>query len=930
VTELSPEKRAALALLDRGDEYALLFFRKAKGLDIFLPLKKRGWFAPDRNPEPIETEKGLYQIPVWLALDYLLRAAEEAAQSNDPTRTEYAEEIMQILRSVTNPPDGKNRDNYRTWYRFTQILSILPAGVIREDDINLVTQWLDSRFDNTLVAGEIGKRFLPNLLKGGSSHELALARRLIAIVTRIRWIEKTGLRKEKRKDAIPLTDPYWLKELLKTNAKSIGVKCGLPTVQLLAERIETIVKEDNRDRFSYIWRPAIEDHKQNSAQKLEFENILLTALREASLGLIEHNEDAGRQFVEHLLTGGLQSFRRLAFYLIAEKFRQLSDIFCKHLTKDFFDSRVQHELYGLISRRFIDFYEPEKDRIVNLIDQLTAHWREDDSRDDATNYLRLTWLSAVKSKGHAKADSLYGDYLDKVGHEPERPDFPYYTEVGWAQHKSPHAVDELLAMTPAELVRALNDFRSNDWKGPDEDGLATALKDAIRKDSEKFSAILQALLRLRPRYLAAILDAYAELCKMQPVDWQAILSFCLKLVEHGELWTREEEDKLEGWVPKKSWVVTSMGELIRAGLVEDYEHIPDTLLAKTERILVTLVEREPSAAIGTSDDAMTEAINTAKGRCLETLIVYSLRCARSQQAAKGERVTFWNHIKPVYDAQLAKTKEGNYEFTVLAAHWLPSLGYLSSQWIEENINRIFSTTSQPHWLYAVQGYAYVNAVYKEIYSLLRVHGHLRKVVDTVFHHDRVRDKYLEQITVAYLLDDESLNEGSLFRYVLNKWNHDDMHHIIWFLWTQRENVDPAFRERIHKFWRWVANSVEGHEDENKDVLSDLGPLAVFLEKIGEDEKQLLMQSVPYAGLQHHGTFVVKYLDSLADLNPKAIADVFLKMIETFLPDYPEEHVQSLVTKFYEAGLLIEANTICDKYRASMHEFLGDVYARFNP
>ncbi len=930
MTELSPEKKAALALLDKGQEYELLFFRKAKGLDIFGPLKQRGWFAADRNPQPVETEKGVYQVRPWPAAEYLLKTAEEIADSHDPERRRYAEELMQILRDVTKPPVGKKHDNYHTWYRFAQILSLLPVDAIREDDINLVAQWLDSRFGNTLVADEIGKRFLPKLLKGGSSHELALACRLVDIVTRIRWVEKTGLSSEKRKDAVPITDAYWLKELLKKNAKNIGAKCSLPMVQLLADRVETIVKEDDRDRFSYIWRPAIEDHKQNSAQKLELENILLTALREASLGLLEQHEDAGIKFVKNLLQTGRQSFRRLAFYLIGERFRQLSDVFYKHVTKESFDSRVQHELYGLISRRFTEFHPAEKDRIVDLIDSLIAHWRNDESREFATNYLRLSWLTAVKDKGHTKADSLYAEYRKKVGEEPQRPDFPYYTEVGWAQHRSPYAVDELLAMTPGQLIKALNDFRSKDWKGPDEDGLATALKEAIKKEPEKFSATLQSLVSLKPRYLVSILDAYAELCKTQPIDWQAILDFCLALIEHGELWNRREEEKAEGWAPKKSWVVTGMGDLIRAGLIEDHKYVPDAFLGQIEQILVTLIEREPSAATGDSDDAMTEAINTAKGRCFETLIVYSLRCARLQQAEKGERSSFWNHIKPLYDAQLDRTQDGNYEFTVLAARWLPSLGYLSKRWIEDNINRIFSTTSESHWLYAVQGYAYVHAVYKEIYRLLRAHSHLRKVIDTVVGYDRIRDRYLEQIAVAYLLGDESLDEGSTFHYVLNKWNHDDIHHIIWFLWTQRESAEPAFRARILAFWRWIADRIKGHEEENRDVLSDLGSLAVYLEKVGDEEKTLLMQSVPYAGIKHHASFVVEYLDSLADLNPKAIAEVFLKMIDTFLPDYPEEHVRSLVTKFYKAGLVVQADAICHKYRASMRDFLKDVYDRFNP
>lgn len=927
MAELPLKKKEALALLDQGGEYVLLFFRKAKGLDIFYPLKERGWFSPNHNPEPVETEKGLYQIPQWPALEYLKRAADEAAASKN---LKFSEEIMQILRDVTRPPGGKRRDNYSTWWRFAEILSVLPTDVIKEQDIQLVADWLDTTFGNTLVTTELGKRFLPKLLAGSTPHELALAFNVIDIVTRIRWAEKTGLDREKRRDAVPITDAYWLRELLKKNSKQIGAKCGLPALNLLADRIRVVVQENDHDRFSYIWRPAIEDHKQNDVQKLELENILLTALREAALSLLEHQDEIGRQFVEYLIDTVLQSFKRLAIYLIAEKFFLLQDILYKRLSKEWFDSRVQHELYGLLNRRFPDFSDTERNRLVHLIENLTADWAKDDRQEAATDYLRLTWLSAIQGKGHAKANELYAQYLAKVGQAPERPEFPYYTEVGWVQHKSPYSIDELLSMSAQGMVKGINEFRSPGWKEPDEEGLAASLKEAVKNNAEQFSGTLEHFVPLKPRYLVAVLGAYEELCKTQQIDWKAVLNLCTLLVDPGQLWNRADEEKSDGWFPKKSWVTAEIADLIRAGLSEENHQIPSDQMGVVERVLISLIENEPSKTTGNSTDAVGEAINTAKGRAIECLFIYSLHCARKEHKEKGNHREFWNRIQPVYDTELDKTKDGNYEFTVLAAMWLPSLNYLNKEWVKQNINRLFSITSDSHWAYAIQGYGYVNAVYKEIYSLLKEHGHLRRVVDTVFEHDRIRDKYLQHITVAYLHGDESLDDGSLFRYVLDKWNSEDIHHIVWFLWTQREEAEPKVRNGIFAIWIWLSNQIKGREEENKGVLADLSQLAVFLEKVGEQEKVLLMQCAPYVALKHNANFFVEYLDTLADQNPKAIAKVFLRMTERFLPDYPEEAIQSLVTKFFKAGLIQEANAICDKYRASTYEFLMNIYQRFNP
>lgn len=927
MAELSPEKKAALALLDQGEEYALLFFRKAKGLDIFHALKERGCFLPDRNPGPVETEKGLYQIPQWPVLDYLKRAADEAAASMN---LQYAEEIMQVLRDVTKPQDGKKRDNYRTWWRFAEILSVLPADVIKEHDIQLVSDWLGTAFDNSLVTIELGKRFLPRLLAGGTPHELALAYNVIDVITRIRWTEKPGLDGEARRNAVSVTDAHWLKDLFKKNSRQIGEKCNVSALELLTNRIKEVIQENDRDRFSYIWRPAIEDHEQNKTEKLEFENILLTALREAALGLLDHQAEKGREFVVHLIDSGPQLFKRLAFYLISEKFFPLQDILYKKITKEWFNSWVQHELFGMLNRHFPNFMETEKTRVVQLINSLVAEWAQPDERDAATNVLRLTWLSAIQGKGDATADELYAQYLAKVGQAPTRPEFPYYTEFGWVQHKSPYTVDELLSMSAQDLVRDLNQFRSPGWKGPDEEGLAASLKEAVIKNNAHFSGGLEYFISLKPRYLTAVLDAYKELRKDQQVDWAKTISFCLLLIEKAQLWVRDDELGADGGAPRKSWVIRSIVDLISAGLQEEANQIPLDLMDEVERILVSIIENEPSEATGNSKDALTEAINTAKGRAIECFFLYSIRCAQSEHKKKNEHHTFWNHIRPVYDSELTKSKDGNYEFSVLAGRWLPSLRYLSPEWVDQNIDRIFSTVSDSHWLYAMQGYGYVNSVYKDVYLLLKNHGHLRRVVDSIFEYDRTRETYLQHITVAYLHGDESLEDGSLFRYVLDKWSAEDIHDIVWFLWTQRNDIEPRIRERILVVWRWFSNRIRGQEEANKSILSDLSQLIVFLEEIEEQEKKLLMQCAPYIAVKHNSYFFVEHLDKLASKNPQVIADIYLNLIEKFLPDYPEEAIQSLVTKFFQAGLIQEANIICDRYLAAMYDFLKKIHQRFNP
>lgn len=928
MANLTPEQRNALDLLKEGDEYVRFFFRKAKGLGVFDALKQDGWFAPDKNPAPIQAENGGFRIPDWPAAEYLARAA---VDTNNPGEHRYAEEMMQILRDVTKPADGKKRDNYRTWWRFTTILAALPLDVIKEEDAELISEWIDSAFGNTLVITEISSKFLPKLLDDGSERSLELAYRILEVVTRIHWKDKKGLDGNIHREAVFRVDPYWAKKLLQKNVKSLAIKCGIEVVTLLLERLKAVIKEDDHDRFSYIWRPAIEDHPQNKTQQLEIENILLTAIRESAVPLIDAHEYQveGRKLVTELLDSDLQTFKRLAFYLVNESFFALQDIFYDKISTEWFEASFRHELYNLLSNRFNNFRPNERDRIVQIIDGLVVDHPEPEQRKRLTNHQRLVYLSAIHQKGHAAAGELYKKYSGDSDKELSHPDFPYYMHVGFAKHKSPFSADELLAMSPADLTNGLNTFESADWPSADEDGLARALSEAVKRNPERFTAALNGYVKLKPRFLAALLGAFQELCKTQPVDWSVLLNFTKQLIDHAGLWDRQEDEKAPGYLPKKRWVVSGIADLIRDGFTEGNHQIPHDLWDSAEAILATLLDREPGMSKANSDDALTEAINSSKGRALEALLVYTVERAQHIREKTGSHQQFWEQVQALFDKEIDKTAEGNFEFSALAGRWLPNLHFLSKEWVEKNIDRLFSTNSEPHWRHAVQGYSYVNNVYRGLYLLLRDHGDFKRVIDTMFDREKTRDKYLQHIVVAYLYGDEMLDEGSLFRYAIDKWRSEDLHEILWFMWTFRENPSDEVRTRAITLWQWFADRVRGQETENGELLADLCQLTSFLTTLGEKEKALLLQCGPFAGLKHHTSFLVEDLDRLADNNPNAVADIYLAILGNHIPDYPEEHIRSLVAKLYKAGLKVKANDICNKYRSEMYEFLKDAYNEFN-
>ena len=129
----------------------------------------------------------------------------------------------------------------------------------------------------------------------------------------------------------------------------------------------------------------------------------------------------------------------------------------------------------------------------------------------------------------------------------------------------------------------------------------------------------------------------------------------------------------------------------------------------------------------------------------------------------------WNDLQPIFDGELAKPDAGEYEFITLLVNYLPNFLYMSTEWVSGNLARIFDRENYQKWLCAMQAYAYVNHVYEEIYNHLKENQHFFHALDDENLKDRVSDKIIQNIVIAYLNDYESLqDENSLLRQLFDR------------------------------------------------------------------------------------------------------------------------------------------------------------------
>ncbi len=133
-----------------------------------------------------------------------------------------------------------------------------------------------------------------------------------------------------------------------------------------------------------------------------------------------------------------------------------------------------------------------------------------------------------------------------------------------------------------------------------------------------------------------------------------------------------------------------------------------------------------------------------------------------------------------------RSELNEYEFSTLVTNYLPNFLYMSKDWVLTNLDKIFNQTNYLNWLCAMQGYSYVGIVYQEIYHFLREHGDLLKVLDDNNIKNKVEERVIGHIFIAYLNDFEKLTDSnSMIRALVDRNDFEEIQQLIWSVWALR-------------------------------------------------------------------------------------------------------------------------------------------------
>lgn len=881
----------------------------ARWLDV---LRDKGYFEPTNNPPPQKDELGRYIVPYWNILGYLGNVSEKNKLCEKSNVTKSLVEIIDNIISHM-VPDGSRIENFRTDWVIVKLIFNLPVDRISDDHIEFVRTALGTRWDKTLIAGELVKKVFPHLLQIGSK-ELLL--KLLDVVLDYRKDETSYF-----SQYVSVLGDSWLESLLSEHKEEIIEVCGLDLQPILLAKIRSVIDADQKQRT--LWIATIEDSPQNLS-KDSYETQLVFFLRDA---LAHSGPDKIAAIVTELLSDDHPIFRRLALYLISYYYKELNHIFWDWGENPIRYYMLKHEIFELFKNNCRRFTRGQIGTIVDWIETEIAKSCEGievSQRGMAEAYRKKEWLLSIIDSGDPRVLDLYTRYNKINPAEVEHPGYLVWTSgVQTLPEPEPFETAGKSNEEIAAYIKSLEEDKTK--KRMWEASLASSFTRTVKENSVKFSTNLSPFLDASREFQHALLDGLYQSWKSgEEFEWEELLNFALAIVESKKFW----EETFETPPNFRNWIVRKAAELIEIGTRDDAHSFDKSLLPLAEKILLILAENdksEPSMDI----DLVNAVLNSSKGAILSAMINYSLRCARLEEKPKWAE-----SIKEHFEERICRRVEPSVELYVIMGLYLHNIYYLDKDWARDYVNMIFPKDDQIYWEAAMTGYLFASAkMYKEIYDILKKNGHYQKALNTRFSQEVSTRRVVEHIGLAYLNDFEGLDDkDSLVRELIEKGDLRYVSTLSLFFWRGRGELSIEQRDKILRLWEHIVAALSYVEDDPQisEAYSNLFRWIDLLKELDERTVELLKASVRHMREARYSMFLVDSLLEHVDRTPNEVGQIFLELLKTGnLPFYKEENILKLVETLYNKGEKETADRICQMYWDKELFFLKEIYDKYN-
>ncbi|MBV1915971.1 MAG: hypothetical protein KUG72_11335 [Pseudomonadales bacterium] len=903
MSNLTILEQEALNRVGEKPELQAHFFSGIKKLKWFDEIFAQEFLNPSNNPRPQTTKNQYINIPSWPILDYLVATSELLQQ---PENRPYAKKFIRVIRETTSFAISEGFSNHRTWWQFSKIIRHIPTDLIVEEDFNLILFWLSDPYDKVLIGNELGiwlKDMLANYIDG---HQ-CLVLPLMNVIFDIKSVE-SHYSNDKHEAALSI-DYYRAGKLVDAIAYRAGEVIGLDAISLFESKLQSALDIEDNDRWSVMWRPAIEDHEQNRSTD-DAQAVMLKAVRESMTAFININIREAEPHLNELLLSESQIKRRIGIYIASTNFANITDeTKTNALNGNNFKDPYRHEIWWFLNRNFSNLSAINQAGVIATINNMNVKDDEGSVREQATAYKKSLWLSSIKD-ADARVQTLFQQAIDITGTEPDHPDFASYSTFGPANHESPIEVTELkqILQNSEEFIRYLNAY---DYIGhfdePGLEGLVKTFGALITEIFEELPSYLPRFLDLKLHFIHEIYTVFSDAWANDrdvnwPLFWKAILDFSASLINNDGFWDRPTDQPQGAFVGNRHRVIRALGVLIESGCKNDAHTFPLACITPAKELLEQILTHQEGEEFSDTSDAVSVSINSPRGRCLEAYINLALHECRKKRPELNNHEDIWASYEPVFSRELLRKERHEYEFATLVANFLPNFRYLSEHWVDTNLASIFDVSSHQGWLCAVQGYSYVGRFDEKVYDYLKASGNFVRILDSEELKDRVEDRYIQLIVLGYYHEKEAIDdEGSHISLLLERNIPEELSAVVWFIWNLDNDKGPRIKAIVNELFPALLQSIDLNTQAGRKLASRLCSWADFFDEFNDDEIGWLTTIASYAEEDFNTRHIMEALARLSETDPMKAYDIWMLVLQNRTYDYPDEPIKAIFKQLVNAG-----------------------------
>ena len=679
----------------RSPEFSAYFFSRLENPRWVQALKEQGLFASP--PPPYSVEGGGVTFPHWPASKYLARMAKHVPA-----------EVGAIFTSMET-------DNVFVIGDMIEAALAMPANTaatlvpVISQAVKAGTFWVHFDEASTLCV---------RLADGG---EAAAAMQLAEALFEPRF--------EEGQEQPSGRDEYWYKAGLQKVVPALVEREPSLFLARMCDWLKSsvdargIVDVDSGSDYSYMWRPAIEEHEQN--QDYEFAGVMVGFVR---LGFEQAIRDGNLSLDEALETIAGYSFlifRRIRIHL-ANEFAEQNPELARQIMMDresFDSSEYKHEYAMLVGRRLNFLTAEERDAWLGWVDagpdmsDFDEHVKEgrgrnatEDDRQNRIRYWQFEKLHRVRRHLEGDRSAFYETMLNQHG-EPELADLNVHSgQVRWG-HDSPMTVEDLANLPFSQVVERVSSWESvgDIFVGPNKEGLAATFGKYVATSPEMFSAQATDLIGRQSIFVRRFIEGMAEaVTNGSDINIHSTLELCGWVLEQSpaEQTTGNaggKESKEQDWQWTRDVISRFLRGICDAKIHNSPKYPLEGLRDPTWDLISSLcrdrassyIVRDVSADDPRTHDYLHLGINAPRGQAMEAALAYAGWIANHIKTNDGKNEKIpggfdaMPEVREILEWQLAPDNRSIEVLAVIGSR-ISLIYWIEKDWLAAIAGRLFN------------------------------------------------------------------------------------------------------------------------------------------------------------------------------------------------------------------------------------------------